>query len=85
MPVRVLLALPFPDDARRQGEQEEDPAIRSLPYALGVIGPATMQVIPISKELVIQVAAEAAAPFALVWLFATPIDEIVRGLFRMFF
>jgi hypothetical protein len=44
-----------------------------------------MQVIPIGKELVIQVAAEAAAPFALVWLFATPIDEIVRGLFRMFF
>jgi hypothetical protein len=44
-----------------------------------------MQVIPISKELVIQVAAQAAAPLALLWLFATPFEEIVRGLLKMIF
>ena len=44
-----------------------------------------MRVIPISKELVIQVAAEAAAPFALVWFFSTPLEEIVRALFKRIF
>ena len=44
-----------------------------------------MQIIPISKEFVIQVAAEAAGPLALVWLFATPLEEIVRKLLKMIF
>jgi hypothetical protein len=44
-----------------------------------------IQVIPVSKELIIQVAAQAAAPFALLWLFASPIEEIVRALFKMIF
>jgi hypothetical protein len=54
-------------------------------YTSSLKGIQEMQVIPISKELVIQVAAEAAAPFALVWLFATPLEEIVRRLFKMIF
>jgi hypothetical protein len=34
---------------------------------------------------IIQVAIEAAAPLAPVWLFATPVDELVRTLLKMVF
>jgi hypothetical protein len=42
-----------------------------------------MQIIPVSRQLVTHVAAQAAAPFLLVWLFATPLDEIVLRLLRV--
>jgi hypothetical protein len=42
-----------------------------------------MQVIPISKQLVIQVAAMAAAPLVLVWILSTPLDTIFTGLLKM--
>jgi len=41
-----------------------------------------MQVIPISKYLVIQVVAQAAAPFALLWIFATPLEEIIGEILK---
>jgi hypothetical protein len=44
-----------------------------------------MKIIPINKRLVIQVAAQAAAPLALVWFFATPVDQIVKTLLKMLF
>jgi hypothetical protein len=42
-----------------------------------------MRVLPINKELVLQVAAQAAAPLAVVWIVATPLDEIISGLVKM--
>ena len=42
-----------------------------------------MKVFPINKQLVIQVAAEAAAPLALLWLAATPVEQIITGLLKM--
>ena len=42
-----------------------------------------IKVIPISKELVIQVAALAAAPLVLIWILLTPVEQIVAGLFKM--
>ncbi|MBV8553235.1 MAG: hypothetical protein JOY54_18205 [Acidobacteriaceae bacterium] len=42
-----------------------------------------MRVVPINKELVLLVAAEAAAPLAVLWIFATPLEEIIRGLMKM--
>ena len=42
-----------------------------------------IKVIPISKELVIQVAALAAAPLILIWILLTPVEQIVAGLFKM--
>jgi hypothetical protein len=42
-----------------------------------------MKIIPISKRLVIQVALQAAAPLAVVWFFATPLDQIVKTLLKM--
>jgi hypothetical protein len=41
-----------------------------------------MQVIPLSKRLVISVAAQAFAPFALVWIFATPVDQIIAQIVK---
>ena len=41
-----------------------------------------MQVFPISKLLVIQVAAQAFAPFALVWIFATPVEQIISQIVK---
>jgi len=42
-----------------------------------------MQVIPINRQLVIQVAVMAAAPLLLVWIFWTPVEQIIAGLFKM--
>jgi len=42
-----------------------------------------IQVIPVTKELVIQVAALAAAPLVLIWILLTPVEQIVAGLFKM--
>lgn len=42
-----------------------------------------MKIMPISKTLVIQVALQAAAPLAIVWFFATPLDQIVKTLLKM--
>jgi hypothetical protein len=41
-----------------------------------------MQIVPISKYLVIQVAAQAAAPFVLVWMLATPFEEIITEILK---
>lgn len=41
-----------------------------------------MRVFPISKQLVIQVAAQAFAPFALVWIFATPVEQIIAQIVK---
>jgi hypothetical protein len=43
-----------------------------------------MQVIPITRQLVIQVALQAGAPFVFVVLVGTPTEEIVRWIFKMF-
>jgi hypothetical protein len=40
------------------------------------------RVIPISKRAVIYIAAHAAAPFALVWLFATPLDRVIGEIVK---
>ncbi len=40
------------------------------------------QVIPISKRAVIYIAAQAAAPFAAVWLLATPLDKVVAEILK---
>jgi hypothetical protein len=42
-----------------------------------------MKIIPISKTLVVLVAFQAAAPLAIVWFFATPLDQIVKTLLKM--
>ena len=42
-----------------------------------------MRIIPINKQLVIQVAVEAAAPLAVLWLLATPVDQIIAKLLKM--
>ena len=42
-----------------------------------------IQVIPVTRELVIQVAALAAAPLVLIWILLTPVEQIVAGLFKM--
>src|SRR5499427_1441155 len=42
-----------------------------------------MQIIPISKQLVIQVAVMAAAPLVVLWIFWTPLEQIIAGLFKM--
>lgn len=40
------------------------------------------RVIPMSKRAVIYIAALAAAPFALVWLFATPLDRVIAEMLK---
>jgi len=42
-----------------------------------------MKVFPIDKQLVMQVASEAAAPLALLWLAATPVEQIITGVLKM--
>jgi hypothetical protein len=42
-----------------------------------------MRIVPINKQLVIQVAAEAAAPLAALWIFATPMDQLIAKLLKM--
>ena len=42
-----------------------------------------MQIIPINRQLVIQVAVLAAAPLLLVWIFWTPVEQIIAGLFKL--
>jgi hypothetical protein len=44
-----------------------------------------LKFIPIDRKLVLQVAAEAAAPLAVVWIVATPAERIVAGLIKMLF
>ena len=41
-----------------------------------------MRIVPISKLLVIFVAAQAFAPFALVWIFATPVEQIIAQIVK---
>jgi hypothetical protein len=41
-----------------------------------------MRVIPMSKRAVIYIAALAAAPFAVVWLFATPLDRVIGEILK---
>jgi hypothetical protein len=41
-----------------------------------------MQVIPISKRAVIYIAAQAAAPFALVWWLSTPLDKLIAEILK---
>jgi hypothetical protein len=41
-----------------------------------------MRVIPVTKMLVISVAAQAFAPFALVWIFATPVEQIIAQIVK---
>jgi hypothetical protein len=41
-----------------------------------------MRVIPVSKRAVIYIAALAAAPFAVVWLFATPLDRVIGEILK---
>jgi hypothetical protein len=40
------------------------------------------RVIPMSKRAVIYIAALAAAPFALVWVFATPLDRVIAEILK---
>jgi hypothetical protein len=40
------------------------------------------RMIPISKRAVLYIAAQAAAPFALVWYLATPIDELIAQILK---
>jgi hypothetical protein len=42
----------------------------------------SMQIIPISKLLVTQVAAQAFAPFAVIWIFATPVEQIIAQIVK---
>jgi hypothetical protein len=44
-----------------------------------------LKIVPIDRKLVLQVAAEAAAPLAIVWLVATPAERIVANLIKMLF
>jgi hypothetical protein len=44
-----------------------------------------IKVVPIDQKLVLQVAAEAAAPLAIVWIVATPAERIVANLIKMLF
>jgi hypothetical protein len=44
-----------------------------------------MKIIPLNKRLVIQVAAQAAAPFAVVWFFTTPVEQIIKTLLGLLF
>ena len=41
-----------------------------------------MRVIPIGKRAVIYIAVLAAAPFAPVWLFATPLDRVIGEILK---
>jgi hypothetical protein len=42
-----------------------------------------IKVFPIDKHAVFQVAAEAGAPLAIVWIVATPAERVIIGLFKM--
>jgi hypothetical protein len=42
-----------------------------------------IKIIPINKQLVIQVAAQAAAPLALVWIVMSPVEKIIAGLLKL--
>jgi len=42
-----------------------------------------MKLIPINKRVAINIALQAAAPFAVLWFFATPLDRIVKTLLQM--
>jgi hypothetical protein len=44
-----------------------------------------LKVVPVDRKLVLQVAAEAAAPLAVVWIVATPAESILAGLLKMLF
>jgi hypothetical protein len=42
-----------------------------------------LRTVPIDRRLLFQVATQAAAPLAIVWFVATPVDNIVAGLLKM--
>lgn len=42
-----------------------------------------MKIIPVSKRIAISVAAQAAGPMALVWLFTTPVEQLIRDVLKM--
>jgi hypothetical protein len=42
-----------------------------------------LKVVPINKQLVLQVAAQAGSPLALVWIVATPLENIIAGILKM--
>jgi hypothetical protein len=40
------------------------------------------RVVPISKRAILYVAAYAAAPFAVVWIFGTPVDKLIGEVLK---
>lgn len=44
-----------------------------------------LKTIPVDIKLVLQVAAEAAAPLAIVWIVGTPAERVVASLLKMSF
>lgn len=42
-----------------------------------------LRIVPVDRKLLFQVAAEAAAPLAIVWFAATPAERIVAGVLRV--
>jgi hypothetical protein len=42
-----------------------------------------LRVIPIDRKLLLQVAAQAAAPLAILWIAATPAERIIAGVLKV--